>query len=394
MRWTRIARVRRGRLAVVTLAGLASAVLVSACGSSNDSSASAAGQIVAQGGVAAISAQTAGEQAAQALGKPARLARGVTVGIVGFSSGSEAAMRLVHAAETALGQLGWKYVYCDPQADPAKAATCAQSMLDKNVGVIFSVATEAAPLARQLTEAKSRNIPWFNYGGDVANRAAFTASYAPDDAEMTRTIDQYLFGQMKQHGAKTIALDYNTAIGVLAVRYQTFLQDLKAHPDIKIVGKNETDLTNPVQNITNAARTIVTAHRDLGAYWTSIDFGASLVGNTVKATLQGARQPFVTGYYGTHVNLNSIRNGTVSAVVEEGLEASAWATVDQAAELLARKLTPSRDPFLHHTYKLQIMKPLLITKTQNMPPVGQYPKPPVDFVTFFKAKWAKEFTKP
>jgi ABC-type sugar transport system substrate-binding protein len=393
MRSTGSSMAHFARLAIAVIAAVACAGLATACGSSSDSGATAGqSQVGAQTGTEATSARTAGAQAAQAAGKPVSLPKNVTVGIVGFSSGSEAAMRLVHAGESAIRQLGWKYKYCDPQADPAKAATCAQSMLNKDVNVIFSVAHEPAAIARQLKEAKSRHIPWFNYGGDVANRAAFAASYAPDDAEMARTIDDYLFNQMKRKGVTSLAVDYNSAIGVLATRYNVLKAGLKAHPDIKVAGQNETDLTNPIENVSTAARTIATAHHDLGAYWTSIDFAASLVGKTVKATLKGAPQPIVTGFYGTHENLQSVRDGVVSGLVEEGLEATAWVTVDQAAELLARKTPPSQDPFVDHTYKLDFMKPVLITKTQNMPPPGKYPSPPADSVTFFTTKWAKEFT--
>jgi ABC-type sugar transport system substrate-binding protein len=384
MSWTRIASALRGRFAITTCAALASAALLAACGDGDNGKAGGESEVGAQTGAAKSSAATAGEQAAQKVGAQVGLPSGVTVGLIGFSSASEAAMRLVHAGQTAIKDIGWTYEYCDPEADPAKAANCAQSMLNKDVDVIFSVAHEASALARQMKEAKKRDIPWFNYGGDVANRDAFAASYAPDDAEMARTINKYLLGEMERRGATTVAAEYNTAIGVLDTRWKVLQEDLKAHPDIKIVGKNETDLANPVESIGTAARTITTANRDLGAYWTSIDFGASLVAKTVKATLKGAKQPIVTGFYGTHTNLQNVRDGLISGLVEEGLEATAWVTVDQAAELLARKQTPSQDPFVDSTYKLDFMKPVLITKDENMPAAGKYPDPPADFVTFFK----------
>jgi ABC-type sugar transport system substrate-binding protein len=362
---------------------------VAACGSDDDDDSGGSSNIGAQTGSKKQQATEAGTEMAQSLGT-ADLPPDVTVGVINQLGSSEGGKRAEDALYQALKTLGWSWESCDGEGDPRKIAACGQRMLNEDVDVIASVAATPSIMARQIREAKQRDIPWFNFAGAIDGGDVLTASYVPDDTAMTKAIDAYLFDAMEKEGVNTLAIQFNTFIGALKVRYDTLQEDLKQQTGIEVVAKNETDLADPQNSVTAPTRTVLTANPDIGAFWTSIDFEVPAVGATAKAVLKNGKLPMVVGFYGNSANLQAIRDGIATAVVEQSLEATGWVTADQIAQLLARETQASDDEFVEDTYPLDFMKPIIID-SENMPPEGEYAEPPADFVSFFKAKWREEF---
>jgi ABC-type sugar transport system substrate-binding protein len=382
--------------AALSAAFAITAVVLSACGS-DDKAATAAsaggggGSVSSVGGSLGAVATKAGKDAAAKAGAAEKLPTGITVGVVQAVAASEGVQRLTAGAQEAAGILGWKVDVCDGQGLPAKIATCFQSVLDKKVDVVLSIANDPSTINRQLTIAHKRGIQTYNIGGDVPASRLLAGSYSPDDTAMTKLLDQFLVSKMKQDGRTSLAVQSNKAIGALRVRRQQLQQDLAGDPSVKVVAENETDLADPVASVTAAVRTTLTAHPDLGAVWASLDSDVPSIGRNVRAQVKGGKAPLIVGFYGNKDSLDLIRQGVVTGVVESPTEASSWIALDQALESMTRKTTPSSDRFAKSTYATDFLKPLIISKDQHLPTAGKYATPLSDFVSFFKAKWAAEF---
>lgn len=372
-----------GLLMLLVIAGLT----LAACGDSSNGGEDT-GSISAQGGEEQTEAEAAGESAGQALGT-SNLPAGIKVGFVQATSTSESVQRGTSGAQRASEKLGWDFQACDGKGIPGTVAACFQTFVNQNYDVILSLGNDPGLIGSQLKSAQAEGIPVFNVGSSQPPTPLFAADYAPSDQAMTRMLNDFLFEQMEERGGNKLAIQSPVAVYSLRVRLDMIRQDLKAHPEIELVADNETDFANPVASVQEATRTVMTSHPDVTAFWVSVDFDVGTVGRTVRAESSGGELPLVVGFFGSKDSLDLIRSGTVTAVVEAAVEASSWIAIDQAAELLAREQEPSESQT--GDYSLEFLAPVLVTKDQNLPPAGQYVKPPADFVSFFTAKWATEF---
>jgi ABC-type sugar transport system substrate-binding protein len=388
------------RIGVTALSGL----LAIGCGSSSNKAASGAAP---SGGTATPAAATPaasgsssgkvswpasaeatasaqGTQAAAKAGAAAKLPSDVSIGFL--LSGNEAADRAVEGAAAAAQVLGWKVNKCTSTLQLPTQVACVQKLINQGTKVMFTTALPGASITRQLQEEKSKGIIHFNIAGAVPDEESFAASYAPDDDAFVGAADAALFGEMKKRGVTKLAVLYNTALPTLAARYQKFQSDLQQHPELQVVAKGATSLDDPNGSVTTNVRTALTAHSDIGAYWTSINFEPGLVANVAKSIRGAGKLPVVVALYGDQPNLAAVRSGLVTAVVDVPMEQGGWAAIDQAAEALARQLPVQRKP----AYPFPLQAPNVLTKA-TLPPPGQYAAPPFDYEAFFTAKWKKEF---
>lgn len=386
----------RSKSVVVTAVAIITALAISACGSSNDDSSadSTSSAVGALKGSKAKSAAEAGEAMAKEEGPPTTLTKDVTVGVVEVLGASEGVQRNVAGAEEASRALGWKTVACDGQGVPSKIADCFQFVESQGANVILSIANDPALINRPLREAKDKDIPVYNIGGDVPNTPLFAGSYAPSDATLAEVIDEYLFKEMEAEDRTTLAVQTTKAVGGLVVRTEQLKSDLGSHPDIEIIAENETDFADPVNSTTEATKTVLTANPDVGAFWSANDTDVPSIASAVQSSQSGSTPPLIVGFYGNKPTLDLIREGVVTAVSEAPTEATPWIALDQQARLLAREETPVQSEFAVGMYPLEFLEPFIVSKEENLPPKGSFAEPQHDFVSFFKAKWAAEYSKP
>ena len=107
--------------------------------------------------------------------------------------------------------------------------------------------------------------------------------------------------------------------------------------------------------------------------------------NVSKSVLNGKKLPIITGMYGGKGTYDAIRAGDVTATADVFEEQAAWILVDRAAGALGYKKGVSKKK-----YPFNALAPLVVTK-KNAPRKGYRAVPPFDYVSFFKAKWKKEF---
>ena len=132
---------------------------------------------------------------------------------------------------------------------------------------------------------------------------------------------------------------------------------------------------------------------DARAVWITFDGAVSGAAQAVAARYSGKSfpdAPMVVTFYQEPQTLQDIQQGKVTATVYESLGWDAFVTVDQALEHIARGTAFNSNPQPTYPGKdLEFWQTRIIDKSN----VGDasYPASPVDYASYFAAKWKAEF---
>jgi ABC-type sugar transport system substrate-binding protein len=363
------------------------ALVASACGSSSKQSsssptttASASNEVAAKGAAAAAAA-------GPSVQLPDR-----TIGYLRFASASDADVRLFGSVQSAAKVIGWKLLSCDAAGDSSKFDSCGQSLLDQGANILITDNIPASGLSATIARAKAHNIPFVTHGGSLEpeERAKYSASYFPDDAALGKTLADYM--------AKTLGSNDEVSIWgfpqyFAQLREDQFKKVVQDKP-LKLVDQGQSDPANIVEGAQAAYQSKLIQFPDLKGIWVSYDVASYGVATAVSQKYAGEQypnRPLIGTFFANKPTIDLIRQGRVDATAEEALEWTGWVVLDQILEFVTRKTPFATDP--RPVYQgLQFSHPVLITK-DNLPPKGELVPAPVDFVSFFTAKWKAEFGK-
>lgn len=393
-RFSRAARERAsqrisGRTAIV---GLLGAVVVAVTGAG----AAAAGKPW-EGAVTpkqTAQAKAAGVAAAKAAGAKVELAQ-KTVGFVNFNGALSAAQRQQAALEEAVSAVGWKFVACDAQGNLAKFGTCGTSLLNQHVDFVVTPGVDASFMGSFLKNAKQRGVPVVNAGGSVAPSPLFAASYAADDTKVGTVLAQWLVKKLKPLGKEVHIVNATFPLGPY-ISMSNGLKKTIAGTNIKIVDSPVTNGTDPTGGTKQQTTSELQGDPSIKAIW--INYGSSAPLGACEAIdsfpqFRGKTfpsRPMVLTRLAELDALRLIRTGCIGAVLDYPYPVDGWVAVDQLAEYVARQKklsqahTPKYGTFDYFDYTV-------VTK-ESLPPAGQYRAPAADVPTFFRTKWANEFT--
>lgn len=320
-----------------------------------------------------------------------------TIGLVNIVRASEAAQRLEQGATDAAHVLGWKMIAIDAAGDPAASQRAFVSLINQKVDAIIDLSNSTGAIRAGLKMAAKAGIPVINIGGVQDPDPNISGMYAASPVNLTHVLTAYMKKHLKKNAK--IAIQVFPLLLDERLRIATFKADLKG-TGITIVDTHQSDFANLAQDAQTAARAAIAAHPDLDAFWGDTDATMPPIANELKSQGKcGKIQNY--NYYGDKVNLQAIKNGCATAVVESPLTVDGWAAIDQFAQFFARHKKISQIPYgwpqLDKLYGLELRNGasvFMVDKT-NLPPAGQFVPPKYDFVKFFSTKWNKEFgTKP
>ena len=347
--------------------------------------------IVAGTGARAASAKKAGEKAAAAAGGTAKLPAGEKIGFVNIVGGLPPADRLQWATQTALAFAGYKTVTCDGKGDPATMSTCFNTLLSQNVNAIFTNGVSPSVVAAPLRQAKSKGVPVIDVGGIVG--PGYDANYAPDESRLGKVMAAYLVKKLDGLGGQADVAVHDFPAPWGALRTQQFTKAIAGDSHIKVTAKATTDAANVVQGTKKTVTDELTQNPNLKAFWFAWDTAGQAGGQVIGSKFAGKSfpdRPLVVTFHADPGTQQLIKSGAIDAVADVPYDIGAWVGVDQLLEHLARgtklsgELQPSY-PGVGSLYDYPI-----VTK-DNLPTQGKYIEPKVDVVSFFEAKWNKEF---
>lgn len=388
-------RVRRSRLAVVGVAG--AAVLLGACGG-NTSTDGAGASSAAAGGASASDTSAAGGGIAElgtAAGQKAGAAvalEPLTIGYVNYAKATLAAAREEAGAAEAAAKLGFEFVPCDAQGNPALMATCATNLVNQGVDVLMVNTLPQSALTDALDLAEKNKIPVVNVGGDPGQGDRYVGSYYPSEPDMGTALAEWTVENLGTSAAAPLIVQSFPA--PFATQRNDELKKVIAGTPVSIAAQYDADAANLIPNTQSQVSALVNQHPDAKGVWivfSGADLGASQALDTKFPGKSFPERPGIMTFYANLPTIDLIRQDKVQAAVENSLEWCAWVAMDQVAQWSARNATISPEPRPDYGTGLDFWRPVVVDKT-NLPAQGQLMTPPVDYRAFFSAKWSAEFS--
>jgi ribose transport system substrate-binding protein len=272
-------------------------------------------------------------------------------------------------------------------------AACGDSLLDRNVDVMFVSGIEPSLIKGQLRKAKQQNVPVVEFSGQVTADPLWSGTYYPDEAKAGRILADSLIKKMQDvDGTPDIAVADYPATWASARTDQLKQAVKESGGKVKIAATSVTDATNLVQGTQKTVTDQLTQNPGLKGYWFAFDSAGQAGGPAIQAKFGGEMfpdKPWVVTFHADLGTQDLIRRGVIDAVVDVPYDAAGWVAVDQAAEFFGRRKAFDKSPDPDYG-GFEIYDYALVTK-DNLPPKSQYRIPKNDFVTFFKTKWRDEF---
>jgi ABC-type sugar transport system substrate-binding protein len=334
-----------------------------------------------------------------AAGSRATLPTNITIGFLDVLASAEILQRVEEQNRAAMKVLGWKYITCDGQANPAQYQTCMASFLSAGVSAIVSGVAEPSVITPQLQQAKAKGIPVINIVGAVSDPSGLlSAQLSPSsrENEMAAALDQYLFKMLKQRdkgkGTTISVTGFPVQAGELRVSQLT--KDLQSHPEVTVVSRGEQNFSDPIGYFRTYATATLQAHPNIDAFWDAASQAPVPVSQVVSqrfGQVPYPQRPLIVSFVDDQDELAVIRSGGIDAIATYPIIIDSWVALDQLAQFFARKSAINQNASdWAKTYGLDFGGAQVVTK-DNLPPAGQYPAAKEDYQSFFKAKWAKEF---
>lgn len=340
----------------------------------------------------ASAATAAGAKAAKKEGPKVKLPH-ETIGIVNVLNASEAAQRLQQGVEQGAKLLGWKVTSIDAAGDPNKSESAMVTFVNEGVGAIVDLSNPTAAITQGLAQARAKNIPVINIGGDQNPSPNIEAQYYGDPTDLAAGLDKYIFAHLPPHP--------QIAEFTSKIEYDEQKRDAQFEKDAKAAGA--TVYTYPISyaniagDTTNAAHTALQAHPGLNAFWGDTDAEFPIIAQVLKSQNKCASVKNFN-FYDDLINLKTIPTGCGTAIVTSPVGADGWAAVDQFAEFFARhksitSFPPTWDQLQSDIYGVDIRsgKAIEVITKSNLPPAGQYVPPKTDYQAFYAGKWKAEY---
>lgn len=319
-----------------------------------------------------------------------------TIGILQLNAQAEVAFRIAEGARIPAEKLGWDVIVCDSVGDPAKMASCGDSLLNQGVDAVITVAIEPGPIMAQLRKAKEMNVPWITSGGGTTPSDLITAEYAPLETEMSDLLHEYVINQLEKRDGDTKEMAISTFSQVRAgkARSDDLYEDLKG-TNIKVVDEHVSDLANQIADARQSVSSQLTAFPEVDALLGTANYTVPVMGQLVAQRYPGKQfpdRPLVVGYLDDWINIESIRKGEADAIATMRLDAPSYVAIDQLAQFFARGTALNVDAYLksEEVYGMDLREAALVT-IDNLPDERTYVEPKGDFITFFQTKWMLEF---
>ncbi len=346
--------------------------------------------IKAQSGSVQKQAIAAGNAAAAELGH-GTIPKGTTVGLEEIINSVPSAQRADGQLMYALRELGFNVIPCDAEGDPGKMNSCMNSLVSQGVKGIISLGTDPSLIAQGLQAAKAKKIPVITFSGAVAPSPLWFREYYNDDTKAGQVGGNYVVSQLKAHNKSSVWVS-NYPASWAAERTKGLTAAVKANPSVKIAGETTVDSTNPIAGTQQQVVTQYTQDPTTGGYWFAYDSPGAAAAQAL-ASKTGGKQfpdgPMVFTFHDDQQANGLLRNGQLTAVVDEDYDASSFEAADAMAQLIAKKKVPPSDTGAGYDGHQMYYYPV-ITKANN-PPAGKFVEPKFDVVSFFTQKWHKEF---
>jgi ABC-type sugar transport system substrate-binding protein len=278
---------------VALLAALAIALLLAACGGNG----SAGGTGDSGGGSEETAeATTAADTSAAPLPKTGKK----TIGVISLAPNNGGSGRMIKAMESFAGTLGWSVRVINAEGDPQKVSGGIRSLISAKVDGIVVDILDPSAIAPDIAAAKKAGIPFISVNSNDLNPDVSSQIVAnPFEIGVEQATE--IADAIGREG--TVALLGFSGSSNISQRQAALEGALKTYPGIKIVEDHEVDVTNPVDDSTNAVQGWLTKYPkgDLDAIWAAWDEPAIGAASAIEAAGRGGEINLVGADYSPQV---------------------------------------------------------------------------------------------
>jgi ABC-type sugar transport system substrate-binding protein len=401
-RWRR----RVPRVTMTAAASLAAALAVGACASN---AAPAAGQgsnhavltgLTTSAGPSDATLSKLAMVDAKADGTKVKVPK-ETIGYLRYVADDYADAEMYDSFVQAASVLGWKVVQCNGAGVPATMASCMNTLIADHPAAIVNDGIPQSLIAAGLREADAKGIETIYTSGTLSPSSTsvyggtnlYRAGYTTPDQEMGTDLSQYVLKELGGSSKQAQLIDQTYPVAEWGVvRNNGLVSSLKG-TDVHIVATPQADPTNLTEGTNSSLSALLTQYPKAKVVWVTFDGSVGGAAEAVQAKFPGdtfPKSPLLVTFYSDPQTDALIRQGVVSAAVNDSLQWCSWVAVDQLAQHLSRKAALSPEVRPSYGAGLDFWKPQVVTKA-NVPAGNQPPAAPVNYVTFFKDKWTDEF---
>jgi ribose transport system substrate-binding protein len=301
----------------------------------------------------------------------------ITIGYLQIQGASPAAIGMKNQLVRGAKALGWKVIAIDSQADPAKMASGAQSLVAQRVDAILTQALPASYITPALKKAKALGIPAIALGGpNVDPQHLYATTNAPSDVKMSQVVTAAMIKALGGKGKIVVQL---YPPNLATARRDATMKAMVAKTNIKIVASHDIDLADPINDSRKSLTDMVQANPDAVAFWGDLDFEFSTGVQVLKGL--GKSSVKVFNFYANPDSIAALRaGGSAYAVADSPVANGCWIALDQLLRHFAKKQPVAQLPI----YANQM--PVVLVNQQNVPKTAdKYPWP--DIGKFYSKRW-------
>jgi len=239
--------------------------------------------------------------------------------------------------------LNWTFTQFDGQGKPDQAQKGLQSFISKKVDMIYLEGIPPRLVKSELARAKAAGIPVV--GGFTAAPLddGILFDYAAILESDSVVLNEYMLTELNQlHAGKSeikIAL-VDSDLDVILGRTKVLegLLQLASNKKVKVVGRQNIDLADPVGSSTKIASSFLTKHPDLDGIWTNYPTSAIASANAVSQKNK-ADQVKVYGHIANTAAIEALRDAKspISATSWIDLVYTSYATLGFMLDVLTKK---------------------------------------------------------
>ncbi|HEY0279483.1 MAG TPA: sugar ABC transporter substrate-binding protein [Solirubrobacterales bacterium] len=260
---------------VALLAALAIVLLLAACGGNGS-----AGGTGDSGGGGSEETQEATDTAQTTAALPKTGKK--TIGVISLAPNNGGSGRMIKAMESFAGTLGWSVRVINAEGDPQKVSSGVQSLISAKVDGIVVDILDPSAIAPDIAAAKKAGIPFISVNSNDLNPDVSTQIVA-NPFEIGVEQATQIADAIGREGSVAL-LGYSGSSNI-SQRQAALEGALKTYPGIKIVEDHEVDITNPVDDSTNAVQGWLTKYPkgQLDAIWAAWDEPAIGAATAIEA---------------------------------------------------------------------------------------------------------------
>lgn len=249
----------------------------------------------------------------------------------------------VKGLQDACKAAGYQFILSDQKSSQQAEVSGSIDLINQGISALINSPVEPAALPAVIEKAHQANIPVVI--GDVGVAGKYDAFIVSNNEEGARLAAQYMIEHLKdKSGTKEILLiELHPGAAVGGPRTKGFLDEIKKHPDYKIVASLNGNDT--VQGGYQTTQNTLSANPNLSGIYATNDPEAEGAVQALKAASKnGVKDVLLVGFNGDPPALELIKNGEMAATIRQDPYGQGQKCVEVATRLMNNETVDYSEP--------------------------------------------------